>query len=126
MQLTFLATLLVVPILVGAGVLAYLGWKDWVERRRCSAKRWRDATTFGALTSISLTAMLFVGYATHNAVVGGDRGGGSNTLFCIRLGTYLAVVTVLLSLGGKGLGRWAALLGGCLILFLWFWQGMSL
>jgi len=126
MQLTYLITLLVVAIVVGTGVLSYLGWADWIVRGSSVRKGWRSSMTLVALVSLSLTAMLFVGYSIHNVLIGGDQGGNANTLLCIRSGTYLAVASILASLGGQGRGRWAALAGGCLTLFLWFWQGISL
>ena len=124
MPRAFHITVLVVASVVGAGILAYLGWKDWADSRRGSAKGWRTALTLGALNSLSLSVVLFVGYATHNVLVGGDQGGSSNILLCIRSGNYLALAAVLAGLGGKGLGRSTA--GGCIILFLWFGQGASL
>lgn len=73
-----------------------------------------------------MTTLLFIGYAGHNAAVGGDRGGNSISLLCIRSGNYLSLGAILLSLGGKGRGRWLAFAGGCFIFVLWFAQGMSL
>ena len=82
--------------------------------------------TLAALFFLSTATLLFVGYAGHNAAVGGDRAGNAISLLCIRCGNYLSLGAILLSLGGKGRGRWLALTGGCFIFVLWFAQGMSL
>ena len=79
-----------------------------------------------ALVLLSAATLLFVGYAGHNAMVGGDRNGSALTVLCIRTGNYLSAGAILLGLGGKGRGRWLAFAGGCFILFLWLGQGMSL
>jgi hypothetical protein len=117
----------IVLIALGAGVLSYLGWSAWA-RSRLEAKEsdWRDRLTLAALISVSVATLLFVGYAAHNAAVGGDRNGNAISLLCIRSGNYLSVAAILLSLVGKGRGRWLALAGGCFMLFLWLGQGMSL
>jgi hypothetical protein len=44
----------------------------------------------------------------------------------IRTGNYLSLFGTIGSLVGIGKGRWATFLGGCLMLFLWFSEGMSL
>ena len=113
-------------VVLAAGVLAYLGWRDWVAHRAQAQPRWRSSLTLAALVLLLTTTLLFVGYAGHNAAIGGDRGGSPISLFCIRSGNYLSLGAILLSLGGKGHGRWLALTGGCFIFVLWFAQGMSL
>ncbi len=82
--------------------------------------------TLAVLVLLSLGGLLFLGYAAHNVAAGGDRNGNATTLLCIRVGNYLSVVIVILSLAAKGKGRWAALLGGCFLLLFWLAQGMSL
>ena len=113
-------------IVLAAGALAYLGWRDWVAKRAQSQPRWRNILTLAALVLLSTTTLLFVGYAGHNAAIGGDRGGNAISLLCIRSGNYLSLGAILLSLGGRGRGRWLILIGGCCIFVLWFAQGMSL
>jgi hypothetical protein len=125
--MTHYLTYVIVLIVVGSGILAYLGWRDWAIRRITHSERgWRSILTFAALVFLSLAGLLFVGYAAHNVAVGGDRNGNATTLLCIRAGNYLSVGAVFLSLGAKGRGRWAALLGGCFFLLLWLAQGISL
>jgi len=126
-QMKHYLTHIIVLIMIGVGVLTYLGWKDWARRRLDVSERgWRRAVTFAALVLVSLAGLLFVGYAAHNVAVGGDRNGSASTLLCIRAGNYLSVGAVILSLGAKGKGRWFPLLGGCFFLLLWLAQGMSL
>ena len=125
--MTHFLTYIIVFIVLGSGILAYVGWRDWVVRRVNHSERgWRSALTLAALVFLSLAGLLFVGYAAHNIAVGGDRNGNAATLLCIRAGNYLSVGAVFLSLGAKGRGRWTALLGGCFFLLLWLAQGMSL
>jgi hypothetical protein len=87
---------------------------------------WRNRATLAALISLSLAIMLFVAYAAHNIAVGGDRNGNATVLLSIRFGNYLSLAAMLLSLAGKGRGRWLVLIGGCFTQFLWVGQGMSL
>jgi len=120
-------TYVIVLIVLVSGILAYLGWRDWAIRRITRSERgWRSVLTFASLILLSLSGLLFVGYAVHNVAVGGDHNGNATTLFCIRAGNYLSVGAVFLSLGAKGRCRWAVLLGGCFFLILWLGQGMSL
>jgi hypothetical protein len=120
-------TYIIALIVIGVGILTYLGWKDWARRHfDVSERGWRRAVTFAALVFLSLAGLLFVGYAAHNVAVGGDRNGNATTLLCIRAGNYLSVGTVILSLGANGKGRWSALFGGCFFLLVWLAQGMSL
>jgi hypothetical protein len=117
----------IVLVVLAVGVLAYLGWSAWA-RGRLEAREtsWRNLLTLAALISVSVATLLFVGYAGHNAAIGGDRNGNAISLLCIRSGNYLSLAAILLGLGGKGRARWLALVGGCFMLFLWLGQGMSL
>ena len=127
MLLTQLATLIVTLVLLGIGFLAYQGWRDWGRHRSDPTKRWWWRTlTFIALALVSLAALMFVGYGVHNAMIGGDQGGNAMTVLLIKTGNSLSFLGVIIGFVGTGRGRWAAVAGGCLTLFLWFWQGMSL
>jgi hypothetical protein len=120
-------TILIVLIVLAAGILAGLGWREWAKHRLTPAgPGWRSGATLAALISLSLAALLFVAYAAHNTAVGGDRNGNATILLCIRFGNYLSLAAMLLGLVGNGRGRWLALVGGCFTLFLWVGQGMSL
>jgi|SRR6516164_9381809 hypothetical protein len=114
-----LLSYLIVLIVLSAGVLAYLGWRHWaISRSQAGQPRWRNTLTLAALVFLSAAILLFIGYAGHNAMVGGDRNGSALTLLCIRSGNYSSAGAILLSLGGKGPGRWLAFAGGCFILLL--------
>jgi hypothetical protein len=120
-------TYVIFLIVIGVGVLTYLGWKDWAQHRlEAGGQGWRNVVTLIALLSVSLVALLFVAYTAHNVAVGGDRNGNATTLLCIRSGNYLSLASVVLGLMGKGRGRWSALFGGCFFLLFWLAQGMSL
>jgi hypothetical protein len=127
MQLTQLLTLLVILVLITVGLLMYRGWRAWAKVPHDSTKsRWRSWLTVFALVLVSLSAILFVAYAVHNVIIGGDRNESAMTVLCIKTGNSLAFVGAIASLGGEGKDRWAVLISGCFLLFLWFGQGMSL
>jgi hypothetical protein len=44
----------------------------------------------------------------------------------IKTGNTLSSLGMIVGLAGKGRGPWAAVIGGAVTLFLWWWQGMSL
>ena len=125
MQVARWTTLLILVIVVGIGYLAFKGWQEW-SRHHLSESGWRRIPTFLGLILVSLATLLFVGYAVHNATIGGDQGGTSATMLIIKTGNTLSFFAVVVGLWGKGTARWAAVVGGCFMLFLWFWQGMSL
>src|SRR5215469_4801682 len=58
-------------------------------------------------------------------LIGGDRSGSFATLFFIRAGNYLSLLAALFGLLGKGKVRWSAFVAGCLMLFIWFFEGMK-
>ena len=120
-------SVLILLVVAAAAVLACVGWRDWAGHRLTPAGHgWRNRATLAALLSLSVAALLFVCYAAHNIAAGGDRNGSATILLCIRIGNYTSLAAILLGFAGSGRARWLALLGGCLTLFLWFGQGMSL
>jgi hypothetical protein len=122
-----LVNLFVVAIVLGAGLLAYIGWVDWIERWRDTREGgWRSILMLCAIVSVAITALLFAAYAARNIAIHGDQGGDRITLACIRTGNYMSLAGILLSLGGRGRGRVTTLAGGCLMLFIWLSQGIGL
>jgi hypothetical protein len=113
--------------IVAVGVVLF-GLKDWAKPRTAASggRTWRNWLTLGALICGLLALTSFASYSIHNAFIGGDRNGSEAALFWIRSGNYLSIGAIVLSIGGKGKGRWAALFVGCGMLFLWLGQGMSL
>jgi Mn2+/Fe2+ NRAMP family transporter len=123
----YLVSFLVPLVLLGAGLLAWRGWKDWGKLRGTQAQPgWRTALFGVSLLLISMSAVLYVAYAGHNVMIGGDRNGNAMTVLCIKTGNSLSFLGILASLAGNGKGRWATFASGCFMLFLWFGQGMSL
>jgi hypothetical protein len=121
------ATLIIGSIILGAVMATALGWRYGVEVRHNSAGwRWRSAATVAALALVTLSLILLAAYATRNAITGGDGNGDWTTLIFIRTGNYLSLASVLAGCIGKGKARWPTLVGGCLMEFLWFSEGMSL
>lgn len=119
--------LVVVLIILGAVTATLLGWRYSARIRDGSTEsRWRYALTFVALVLLTLSVLLFAAYGTRNALFKGDPNGDWTTLIFIRTGNYLSLAGVCSGLAGKGKGRWPALIGACLMLFIWFSQGMSL
>lgn len=57
-------------VVLVAGVLAYLGWKDWLGNRAQKQARWRSSLTLAAVVLLA-TTLLIVGYVGHSTVVGG-------------------------------------------------------
>lgn len=114
-------------VLLGVAMLAYFGLRD-VGRRKATEGRytWRSSVTVLAILLAAVAAVLFVVYALRNIVVGGDPNIGRFTLRCIRIGNYVSLGAVILSLPAKGRGRWAAFVGGALMLLLWIAQAISL
>jgi hypothetical protein len=126
-QLAFTATLVVIFAIVLVVFLVYQGWRTWAHSGRVDEKlTWRTSFLLAALILVSLSFLLFVAYAAHNVIIGGDRNGSATTILWIKTGNTLSFLAGVLSLAGKGRGRWLALAGGCLMLLLWFAQGMSL
>jgi hypothetical protein len=125
---TILITVVVPVIIVG---LCFVAWRRWKERQDRNAdgsqrSQWREGSTVVSLALVLISALLFGGYAAHNALIGGDQGGNSATLLLIKTGNSLSFLGIVLGLIGKGRGRFASPIAGCCTLFLWFWQGMSL
>lgn len=117
----------VILVLVAVGVLTYIGLRDVARRKSVVGEQgWRNNVTLSALVLASLAGFLFAVYAIRNIIIGGDPNIGTFTLVCIRLGNYLSLSAIVLSLAGKGKGRWSALFGGVLALLLWIAQGISL
>jgi hypothetical protein len=80
----------IILVVLGAGVVACLGWREWaVSRRQAGEPHWRNTLTLAALILLSAATLLFFGYAGHSAAVRGDRNGNAITLLCIRSGNYL-------------------------------------
>lgn len=79
-----------------------------------------------ALVLVTLSVFVFAAYGTCNALFKGDPNGDWTSLIFIRTGNYLSLAGVFTGLAGKGRGRWLAFLGACLMLFIWFSEGMSL
>jgi hypothetical protein len=122
-----MAALVVASTIVGAIVATFYGWRSAARIwQRPKERRWRFTLYVVALAAVTLSLFFFVTYATWSALIGGDRHGGPTTLLFIRAGNYLSLFGALVSLGGEGKTRWAAFLRGCLMLFLWFSEGMSL
>jgi hypothetical protein len=127
MQLANPITLLVMLILLGVAFLVYQGWRDWSGRLHDPYEQWwKKLLTSVGLSLVSLAALLFIGYSGHNAIIGGDQGGTATTIPLIKIGNSLSFFGVIMGLGGKGRQRWVAVGAGCLTLFLWLWQGVSL
>jgi len=127
MKLTYLITLLIILVVLTVGFTTYRGWRGLLRRRLGPAEPlWRKIGAFVALLLVSLALFGWVGYGIHNAIVGGDRGGGAWTLTIIKAGNTLSLLGMIIGLAGRGRVRWAALIGGGVTLFLWCWQGMSL
>jgi hypothetical protein len=122
-----ITTLVVISIILGAVTATSLGWRYAARIRHDSTgPRWRSAATILALVLVTFSALLLAAYLTRNAVIGGDGNGSWTTLIFIRTGNYLSLAGALISLIAKGKARWPAFVGGCLMLFIWFSQGMSL
>jgi heme/copper-type cytochrome/quinol oxidase subunit 2 len=132
MQLANLVTILitvVVPVIIVG--LCFIAWRRWKERGDCGAEetqrsKWREGSTVISIALVLISALMFAGYAVHNAMIGGDQGGSSTTLLLIKTGNALSFLGIVLGLIGKGRGRFASAIAGCCILLLWLWQGIGL
>ena len=123
-----LLTTLLVGFVILVGVTAtLLGWKAFGGlKRKWTGPRWRWMASLVSLLLVTLSIIVLVAYMTHNALHSDERNGNSTILTFIRVGNYLSLLGALASLGGKGKARWFALIGGCVMLFIWFSKGMSL
>jgi hypothetical protein len=119
-----IATLFIIFIVVGATTAILVGWRGVARIKE--GPRWRSIVGVISLALVTLAALLFAAYVIRNAMIGGDRNGGPTSLRFIRSGNYLSLLGIVASLMGKGKGRWATFIGGCLMLFLWFSEGISL
>jgi hypothetical protein len=127
MPVMVFVTVVVISILLGVIVAMYTGLRDWGRRKQdATESRWRKVLNLVGLVLVSLAALLFFVYVTHNMVTGGDRGGNATTTALIKTGNALSFSGIVLGLTGKGTSRWAAVVSGFSVLFLWFWQGISL
>jgi hypothetical protein len=122
-----IGTLLVTSAILGAVIATFVGWRYGARGpQQIIDPRWRFVLRTTALVLVTLSIIVFAAYGTRNALFLGDRNGDWTTLVFIRTGNYLSLAGVLVSLVGKGRGRWPAFLGACLMLFIWFSEGMSL
>lgn len=122
-----LETLVFAIVSLGAVIGTFFGWIYGPRfRRDLKEPRWRTVGAFIGLVLVTLSVMLFATYLTRNAVIGGDANGSRSTLIFIRTGNYLSLAGVIASLTGKGKARWPAFVSGCLMLFIWLSEGMSL
>jgi hypothetical protein len=122
-----IATLLVSSVIIGAVIAAFLGWRCSIRgRQEFAGPRWRSILRTVALVLVTLSVLVFAAYGTRNALFRGDPNGDWTTLIFIRTGNYLSLAGVFAGLAGKGNGRWPAFVGACLMLFIWFSEGMSL
>jgi len=127
MKLAYLITLVIILVILTIGFTTYRGWRDLLRRDRGPAEPlWRTIAAFVALLFVSLSLSGWVGYGIHNAMIGGDQGGGAWTLTIIKAGNTLSFLGMIIGLAGRRRARWAAVIGGAVVLFLWCWQGMSL
>src|SRR5271168_2148814 len=116
-----ISALVVVLIILGAVTATLVGWRRDLRIRDDSVEpRWRSRVTFVALVLLTLSVLLFAAYGTRNALFKGDPNGNWTTLILIRTGNYLSLGGVCSSLAGNGKGRWPALIGACLMEFIWF------
>jgi hypothetical protein len=119
--------MIVVFVVLGAVTATFLGWRYCTRiRHESTDPRWRSIATVLSLVLVTLSVLLFAAYVTRNAAIGGEGNGSWTGLIFIRTGNYLSLVGAIASLTGKGKARCLALIGGCLMLFLWFSEGMSL
>ena len=121
------ATLAILFTILGALTATSLGWKYRARvRQQPTESRWRSLVSVIALSLVTLSVLLFAAYVTRNALIRGDRNGSLTMLIFIRVGNYLSLIGALGSLTGKGKTRWPTFVGACLMLFIWFSEGMSL
>jgi cytochrome bd-type quinol oxidase subunit 2 len=121
------ATLFFESIVIGAVAATLLGWRYRARVKRDPAEpRWRSASALVALVLVTLSVIFLATFVTYNALVRGNGNGDWMTLILIRVGNYLSLAGVLASLTGKGKTRWPAFVAACLMLFIWFSEGMSL
>ena len=121
------ATLTIGCLLLGAISTTILSWRHNLRAREGLTKpHLSSIATAAALLLLTFSVLLFVAYGARNGLIGGDRDGGPTTLIFIRSGNYASLASALSSLFGKGKGRWLLWVGACLMLFVWFSEGMSL
>jgi len=121
------ATLFFGSIVIGAVAATFLGWRYSARvKRDPKVPPWRSVFALVALVLVTLSVLFFATFVTRNALVRGNGYGDETTLILIRAGNYLSLAGVLASLTGKGKTRWPAFVAACLMLFIWFSEGMSL
>jgi hypothetical protein len=119
------ATLFFGSIVIGAVAATFLGWRYRARVKRDPKVRpWRSVFALVALVLVTLSVLFFATFVTRNALVRGNV--DWTTLIFIRAGNSLSLAGVLASLTGKGKTRWPAFIAACLMLFIWFSEGMSL
>jgi hypothetical protein len=119
------ATLFFGSIVIGAVAATFLGWRYRARvKRDPKVPPWRSVFALVALVLVTLSVLFFATFVTRNALVRGNV--DWTTLIFIRAGNYLSLAGVLASLTGKGKTRWPAFVAACLMLFIWFSEGMSL
>jgi hypothetical protein len=121
------ATLFFSSIILGAVAAIFLGWRYRARAKRDPAEpRWRSASALVALVLVTLSVIFLATFVAYNALVRGSGNGDETTLIFIRAGNYISLGAALASLTGKGKTRWPAFVAACLMLFIWFSEGMSL
>jgi hypothetical protein len=113
-------------VLIGTGLV--LSYFETIKQRvpEPAAKRnvFRSFLGIAGIACVAASTLLLLVYAAHGSVT--DSVGGHFTLVSIKSGNTLSFCGIVLSLVGTGKFRWRAFLSGALLLFLWFWQGITL
>jgi hypothetical protein len=109
-------------VLIGTGLV--LSYFETIKQRvpEPAAKRnvFRSFLGISGIACVAASTLLLLVYAARGSVT------DHFTLVSIKSGSRLSFCGIVLSLVGTSKFRWRAFLSGAVLLFFWFWQGITL
>lgn len=105
---------------------AYIAWKSVkVMSHAGSLLGWRPGFTFASLVLLTITTGLDVFLLVHAGFTGGYAYYDPVEMFCLRIGSWCALVALVAAPGGMKKLRLSVSLLAVFNLLLWFMDGMA-
>jgi hypothetical protein len=100
-------------------------WVQWLRTDQKDIPKWRAAVAFVGLSCATLSTALSAFLFIHAVITGGYTYYHPVELFCIRAGTFTALLGIVGAVAGKGNVDGHVAVISILNLLLWFIDGVS-